>query len=99
MINHLPNHMIITSKYGIISTMREYEVKNKNLPFCSKHFFPETYRIDLTSEHMSIEEDSFIKTDNSGIWILKPTFANCGKGIKICSNPKKLKNEISRLKI
>jgi hypothetical protein len=86
--------MIITSKYGIISTMREYEVKNKNLPFSSKQFFPETYRIDLTSEHLSIEEDTFMKTDNSSIWILKPTFANCGKGIKICSNPKKLKNEI-----
>jgi len=64
-----------------------------------KNFFPETYRIDLTSEHLSSEEDNFLKTNNNEIWIMKPTFANCGKGIKICNNPKKLKNEIQRLKV
>lgn len=85
--------MIITSKHGIISTMRDYEKKNKNLPFSSRNFFLETYRLDLTNETINSEEDAFIRADNSCIWILKPTYFNCGRGIKICSNPKKLKME------
>ena len=91
--------MIISSKYGIISTLKEFEKKNKNLTFSSKLFLPETYRLDLTKETINGEEDSFLKTDNNLLWILKPTYSNCGKGIKLCSNPKKLKIEFQRLKI
>ncbi|CAD8175107.1 unnamed protein product [Paramecium pentaurelia] len=97
-INHLPNHMILTSKQLIIQTMKEYERQNKQLQFNSTHFFPETYRIDLTQEFLSNEEDQFLKTDNSAVWIIKPTYFNCGRGIKLCSNAKKLKQEFQKLK-
>ncbi|CAD8171547.1 unnamed protein product [Paramecium pentaurelia] len=97
-INHLPNHMILTSKQLIIQTMKEYERSKQQLQFNSSHFFPETYRIDLTSEQLSLEEDQFLKTDNSAIWIIKPTYFNCGRGIKLCSNAKKLKQEFLKLK-
>ncbi|CAK81018.1 unnamed protein product (macronuclear) [Paramecium tetraurelia] len=96
-INHLPNHMILTSKQLIIQTMKEYERQNKQLQFNSSHFFPETYRIDLTQEFMSNEEDQFLKTDNSAVWIIKPTYFNCGRGIKLCSNAKKLKQELKQI--
>ncbi|CAD8180002.1 unnamed protein product [Paramecium octaurelia] len=97
-INHLPNHMILTSKQLIVQTMKEYERQNKQLQFNSSHFFPETYRIDLTQEFLSVEEDQFLKTDNSAVWIIKPTYFNCGRGIKLCSNAKKLKQEYLKLK-
>lgn len=87
--------MVLTSKYAIISTMKDYEAKNKPA-FSSKNFFPESYRIDLTNDYTSLEEDTFMKTDNNSIWIIKPTFCNCGRGIKMCQNPKKLKLEFSR---
>jgi glutathionylspermidine synthase len=95
-VNHIPNITIIASKSKLIQTTREYENKNKGLAFSSKDFFPETYRIDLTQEVVSTEEDNFIKRNNDGIWIVKPTFANCGIGIKICTNTKRIKTEILR---
>ena len=65
-----------------------------DLNFTSAQFFPESYRIDLTAEFQSNEEEGFLKSDNSNIWIIKPTFFNCGRGIKLCSDAKKLKKEI-----
>lgn len=95
-VNHIPNIAIIASKSKLIQTTREYEHKNKGLTFSSKEFFPETYRIDLTNENVSLEEDSFIKRKDDSIWIVKPVFANCGIGIKICTKTKKIKQEILR---
>ena len=52
-------------------------------------------RIDITEEKLSFEEDQFLKRNVEGeVWILKPVFANCGIGIKISTNTKKLKTEI-----
>lgn len=54
-------------------------------------------RIDLTEEKINLEEDGFLKRQGEAdAWILKPVFANCGIGIKICTNTKKLKQEIVR---
>jgi len=55
-------------------------------------------RIDLTEEKLTSEEDNFLKRPDTDAWILKPVFANCGIGIKICTNAKKLKSEMMRMK-
>lgn len=59
---------------------------------------PETFRLDITRDDSSQEEQAFLNTKNTGLWINKPTNFNCGRGIQMISDIKKFKDEFIRLK-
>jgi hypothetical protein len=89
--------MIFASKVGLMKTVRDWELKNKiKGGFSSADFFPETYKLDTTKEELSLDESNFMRLKNEGIWIHKPTNANCGRGIRMVDDLKKLKEDFMK---
>ena len=100
LVNHIPNNTVLTSKIGLLETLREY--------FPEEHFppkwFPESFRLDLPSDGLrllarhddllakkqKIESETNGKADDI-IWILKPSSANCGRGIILVSDAAELR--------
>ncbi|EAS06053.1 tubulin-tyrosine ligase family protein (macronuclear) [Tetrahymena thermophila SB210] len=101
-VNHIQNISIIATKSGLVQTIKDFESKDKFLASSygihSSQFMPETFRLDVTRDDYSIEEQNFLNQKNTGLWINKPTNFNCGKGIQMVSDIKKFKDEFTRLK-
>ncbi|XP_064424002.1 uncharacterized protein TTLL10 [Latimeria chalumnae] len=84
LIYQIPNNKVLTTKIGLLSSLREYErvmskfKKGKPSKLLKlDDFFPETFRMDLKDER-----ESFFALSNEGqVWICKPTGMNQGRGI------------------
>lgn len=81
-VNHIPGIGCLTTKTGLLETLRDYEKFNKGKVTKSRvkalkvsDFFSETY-------FLNEEKSKFVKAFKSGdIWIYKPSGRNQGKGI------------------
>ena len=88
-VNHIQNISILANKSRLVTTIKDFELKNKQYDINSNEFLPETFRLDCTSQNYSHEESLFLnKKSITGIWINKPTNFNCGRGISIISDVK-----------
>jgi hypothetical protein len=49
--------------------------------------------LDLTKPDLTPDELNFLKSNNGGVWIYKPSSLNCGKGITLVDDIARFKNE------
>ncbi|XP_035697819.1 protein polyglycylase TTLL10-like [Branchiostoma floridae] len=89
LVNRIPNNAILTTKIGLLNSLREYErvmAKVKKGRYC-RHlkmgdFFPESFRLDVRDDR-----EAFFNTYQEGeTWICKPTGMNRGRGIFFISS-------------
>ncbi|XP_067826386.1 probable beta-tubulin polyglutamylase isoform X3 [Heptranchias perlo] len=84
MLNQIPNNKVLTTKFGLCSSLKDNErIMNKygRIMFSKfmklEEFYPETYRMDVRSER-----HAFYRVFQEGqIWISKPAESSQGKGI------------------
>nr|XP_033777080.1 inactive polyglycylase TTLL10 isoform X2 [Geotrypetes seraphini] len=85
LLYQIPNNKVLTTKIGLLNSLREYErVMNKLSKLHHHHrllrldeFFPETFRLDMKDER-----EAFFSLFKEGqTWICKPTSLNQGRGI------------------
>ncbi|XP_062889088.1 protein polyglycylase TTLL10-like [Mobula hypostoma] len=84
MVNQIPNNSVLTSKFGLCSSLKNNErIMNKygRITFARfmqlDEFYPETYRMVIKSERYA-----FYRAFQEGqIWISKPAESSQGKGI------------------
>jgi len=95
LVNHIPNMTILTSKNGLIQTIRYYELSQKSTKstITMNDFMPPTFRMDILSD-----EILFLNCPNEGVWIAKPYHNNQGKNIKILTDIKKFKESFIKTK-
>uniref|UniRef100_A0A8C5PGQ5 Tubulin tyrosine ligase like 10 n=1 Tax=Leptobrachium leishanense TaxID=445787 RepID=A0A8C5PGQ5_9ANUR len=84
LLYQIPNNKLLTTKIGLLNSLREYErvmlkIGSIGTPRSLKinDFFPETFRLDITSE----KESFFSLYEDGQTWICKPTGLNQGRGI------------------
>uniref|UniRef100_A0A3Q2ZQ29 Tubulin tyrosine ligase like 10 n=1 Tax=Kryptolebias marmoratus TaxID=37003 RepID=A0A3Q2ZQ29_KRYMA len=81
LLYQIPNNNVLTSKIGLLSSLREYERVSSKVKLSQGHrlkmeeFIPTTFRMDVRKER-----DIFFALFTS-MWICKPTGQNQGKGI------------------
>ncbi|XP_069597347.1 inactive polyglycylase TTLL10 [Ranitomeya imitator] len=86
----IPNNKVLTSKIGLLNSLREYErvmqkiYKARVLKMAE--FFPETVRLDMKDE----AEVFFSTYEDGQIWICKPTGLNQGRGIYLLKNQEQI---------
>ncbi|XP_043532040.1 protein polyglycylase TTLL10-like isoform X2 [Chiloscyllium plagiosum] len=84
MLNQIPNNKVLTTKFGLCSSLKDNErIMNKygRIMFSKfmklDEFYPETYRMDLKSERYA-----FHRVFREGqTWISKPAESSQGRGI------------------
>ncbi|XP_038629311.1 protein polyglycylase TTLL10-like isoform X2 [Scyliorhinus canicula] len=84
MSNQIPNNKVLTTKFGLCSSLKDNErIMNKygRIMFSKfmtlEEFYPETYRMDLKSERYA-----FCRAFQEGqTWISKPADSSQGRGI------------------
>ncbi|XP_069040067.1 protein polyglycylase TTLL10 isoform X2 [Lepisosteus oculatus] len=84
LLYQVPNNKVLTTKIGLLSSLREYErVASKVKPgrghrrLKMEEFFPDTFRMDVREE----KEAFFTQQEAGQAWICKPTGLNQGRGI------------------
>ncbi|KAE8592734.1 hypothetical protein XENTR_v10018868 [Xenopus tropicalis] len=94
LVYQIPNNKLLTSKIGLLNSLREYERVMQRLNrirvLKMSDFFPETFRLDLKEER----ETFFSLFKEEETWICKPTGLNQGRGIFLL----KSQEQISTLK-
>ncbi|KAM9351234.1 protein polyglycylase TTLL10 [Symphorus nematophorus] len=89
LVYQLPNNKVLTTKIGLLSSLREYE------RVCSKvnhgrglrrlkmeEFIPTTFRMDVREEREAFfAQQDGVNNNESHMWICKPTALNQGRGI------------------
>lgn len=89
LVCHIPNNDCISTKVGLLSTLREAYSRTsigsgKRKP---TRWLPETYMLDTPADCSElIAEDDRLTKENDGkspIWIYKPSSNNRGRGIKL----------------
>lgn len=80
-VSHIPNIKIITTKTGLLKTIRDFEEIHKSACDFSKSFLLPSYRLDVLTD-----EIEFIENTDKDFWIYKPYGNNQGKGIKLMKN-------------
>ena len=94
--NHVPNNTVITSKNGLIDTLRAFANAAPGAPgpralerdpaagvaaCAALAFFPASYRLDLPSECLRFFQ--LHDAEPASLWIVKPTASNRGRGIRV----------------
>lgn len=94
--NHIPSSACITTKSGLLNSLRAYYNANcfKESPNGMSKFFPETYRLGDCREREKLL--NIIGDDE--LWICKPTNCNQGKGIFLIKGKQELLNYIEKKK-
>lgn len=83
LIYQIPNNSVLTSKIGLLVSLRSYDRYLSGQPMVMswhmnyRTFFPETFRLDIRDERMQFLEDYV----DGQVWISKPTALNRGRGI------------------
>ncbi|KAM9342382.1 protein polyglycylase TTLL10 [Pholidichthys leucotaenia] len=87
LIYQIPNNSVLTTKIGLLRSLREYERVSSRFNtgqglrrLKMEEFVPTTFRLDVNEER----DDFFAQQEglsSSGMWICKPTGMNQGRGI------------------
>ncbi|KAM8927658.1 inactive polyglycylase TTLL10 [Pelodytes ibericus] len=99
LIYQIPNNKILTTKIGLLNSLREYERVMQKIKFGNprmlkmEDFFPETFRLDLTADR----ETFFSLYEDGQTWICKPTGLNQGRGIFLVKRPEQINELRSQL--
>ncbi|XP_065656343.1 protein polyglycylase TTLL10 isoform X3 [Hydra vulgaris] len=96
-VNHIQNASCLTTKIGLLKTLRDYEKHQKLLRkrFSVNNFYMETYLVD--SSH---ESQMFFQIFKKGeLWICKPSSRNQGKGIFLVDDLSEFKKKIINEKL
>ncbi|XP_003385337.1 PREDICTED: protein polyglycylase TTLL10-like [Amphimedon queenslandica] len=91
MVNHFPNISILTTKIGLLESIRSSKRKLLSLRLPVHQIIPETYRLDIQSER----EEFFKIYVEDELWICKPTGANQGKGIFLVKSLQQVKDKLA----
>jgi tubulin--tyrosine ligase like protein 10 len=92
LVNHIPNNDIITTKLGMVNTLRNY--------FCcsatpgnriATPWLPETYQVDLLEDCLQLltkdkeqhHQEAAVSNEPSHLWIYKPSSSNRGRGVRV----------------
>jgi hypothetical protein len=100
LVNHIPNNHVITSKLGLLETLRDYCSSADagvvsavpGLPVLPA-YFPESYRMDRPAEVLALLGRHAELAKGAGdapMWIFKPVAGNCGRGIRLLSTVQEL---------
>lgn len=80
LVNHIPNIPCFTNKTSTLETIENLKISLQTGLLTSDlkvdQFWPETYKLDSVS-HLA----DFLRNANDGLWILKKSHSNCGRGI------------------
>jgi hypothetical protein len=90
LVNHVQNNGHLTTKLGLLRTLRAHF--GENMPT----WFPESFRLDDVNDAGRLLARNAEIARNEGqepVWILKPSGTNCGKGITLVHGAKDLAAE------
>ncbi|CAL8363865.1 unnamed protein product [Lota lota] len=96
LLYQIPNNTVLTTKIGLLSSLREYERVSTKVNFHGlrrlkmEQFFPDTFRLDLSEEREAFfAQQNGVEDGERGacVWICKPTGMNQGKGIFLLKTP------------
>eukprot|EP01041_Mallomonas_annulata_P000088 gene88-116_t len=92
LVNHIPNNDVLTTKMGLLDTMRSFYCNNSPRGHTSDElvsippWLPETYELDMPADRLALirsEEQRRAVTGVDGMWMYKPTSSNRGRGLKV----------------
>ncbi|XP_014326786.1 inactive polyglycylase TTLL10 [Xiphophorus maculatus] len=100
LVFQIPNNMILTTKIGLLTSLREFERISSKIKYKDGHrrlkmeeFIPTTFRMDVKEEREDFfsrnappEGETDLENAESSMWICKPTGLNRGKGIFLLKN-------------
>ncbi|XP_057684366.1 protein polyglycylase TTLL10 [Corythoichthys intestinalis] len=89
LVYQIPNNKVLTTKIGLLSSLREYERVSSKVnhgralrKLKMKEFIPTTFRMDVKEERESFfAQQEGMNNNYSEMWICKPTGLNQGRGI------------------
>uniref|UniRef100_A0A3Q3J0U8 Tubulin tyrosine ligase-like family, member 10 n=1 Tax=Monopterus albus TaxID=43700 RepID=A0A3Q3J0U8_MONAL len=91
LVYQIPNNSVLTTKIGLLSSLREYErvsSKTKIIRLKMEEFIPITFRMDVREER----EAFFAHNSENHMWICKPTGLNQGRGIFLLKSQEDVAN-------
>ncbi|XP_047468048.1 protein polyglycylase TTLL10 isoform X2 [Mugil cephalus] len=89
LLYQIPNNKVLTTKIGLLSSLREYERVSSKLKHGQgfrrlkmEEFIPTTFRLDVREEREAFfAQQEGLSNNKSHMWICKPTGLNQGRGI------------------
>ena len=96
LVCHIPNNEIITTKIGLLSSLRH---KFCRVPIGSTErkatpWLPETYQLDIPADvnaALDMDKKEEAETGVAPVWIYKPSCNNRGRGIKVITGHEELR--------
>ncbi len=96
LVCHIPNNEVITTKVGLLSTLRNKfsrvgigSMERKPTPW-----LPETYQLDIPADvSAALDTDAKVlsETGKAPVWIYKPSCNNRGRGIRVVTGHENLR--------
>jgi hypothetical protein len=88
LVCHIPNNDVITTKLGLLTTLRDKFCKKQpgSTQMVHAPWLPVTYDLDSPAEIAYLlkeSEDILSSTSREPVWIYKPSCNNRGRGIKV----------------
>ncbi|XP_069382824.1 protein polyglycylase TTLL10 isoform X2 [Paralichthys olivaceus] len=98
LLYQIPNNKVLTTKIGLLSSLREYERVSSKVTHGQglrrlkmEEFIPTTFRMDVREEREAFfAKQEGDKKNESLMWICKPTGLNQGRGIFLLKNQEDL---------
>nr|XP_057941230.1 protein polyglycylase TTLL10 [Doryrhamphus excisus] len=89
LVYQIPNNKVLTTKIGLLSSLREYERVSSKVNHGQAHrrlkledFIPTTFRMDVKEEREAFfAQQEGVSNKYGHMWICKPTGLNQGRGI------------------
>ncbi|KAL6120012.1 ttll10 [Pungitius sinensis] len=89
LVYQIPNNRVLTTKIGLLNSLREYERVNSKVnhgqgprKLKMEEFIPTTFRMDVKEEReVFFSQQEGVSNAESHMWICKPTGLNQGRGI------------------
>nr|XP_046252153.1 protein polyglycylase TTLL10 isoform X2 [Scatophagus argus] len=89
LVYQIPNNMVLTTKIGLLSSLREYERVSSKVSHGQglrslkmDEFIPTTFRMDVKTEREAFfAQQEAVSNNENQMWICKPTGLNQGRGI------------------
>ncbi|EGR34471.1 tubulin tyrosine ligase-like member 10, putative [Ichthyophthirius multifiliis] len=94
--NFINYYEIIDNKDQIIEIIENYQKQNF-LAYNPHLLIPKSYNINLKKSYYSQEEKLFLQ-ETEGAWIIKETYQVGGYGMIICSDVKRIQNDLQQMK-
>ncbi|KAG7226896.1 hypothetical protein INR49_022191 [Caranx melampygus] len=98
LIYQIPNNTVLTTKIGLLSSLREYERVSSRVNLGRglrrlkmDEFIPTTFRMDVKNERDAFfTQQDGVRSSEGRMWICKPTGLNQGRGIFLLRSPEEL---------